>query len=96
MKIRWSRKAISDLKSIRDYIAKDSPAAAQRVAARIKEATIRLTKFPHSGRPGRVPGSLELVIPGTSYIAAYRVQGDHVEIAAVLHGRQNWPETFRK
>ena len=95
MKIRWSRKAISDLKSIRDYIAKDSPAAAQRVAARIKEATIRLTKFPHSGRPGRVPGSRELVIPGTSYIAAYRIQGEEVQIASVLHGRQRWPQSFR-
>jgi addiction module RelE/StbE family toxin len=94
MKIVWSPTAISNLESIRDYIAQDSPVAARRVAARIKEGVNRLLNFPLSGRIGRVPGTLELVIPGTSYIAAYTVQGDEVQIAAVLHGGQNWPESF--
>ena len=94
MKIRWSPTAVSDLKSIREYIARDSPTAAREVAARIKEAAGRLASFPLSGRAGRVPGTRELVIPGTSYIAAYTVHDDEVEIAAVLHGRQNWPESF--
>jgi addiction module RelE/StbE family toxin len=94
MKIRWSPTAVSDLKSIRDYIARDRPEAAQRVAAAIKEGATRLADFPLSGRAGRVPGTHELVIPGTSYIAVYRVQDDVVEIAAVLHGRQPWPESF--
>lgn len=94
MKIRWSPTAISDLKAIREYIAKDSPTAAIKVATRIKEAAERLANFPLSGRAGRVPGTRELVIPGTSYIAAYAIQGDEVLIAAVLHGRQNWPESL--
>ena len=34
------------------------------------------------------------VIPGTSYVTAYIIQGDEVQIAAVLHGRQDWPESF--
>ena len=94
MKIRWSPTAVSDLKSIRNYIAKDSPTAARKFATRIKEAAERLANFPLSGRAGRVPGTRELVIPGTSYIAAYAIQGDEVLIPAVLHGRQNWPESF--
>jgi toxin ParE1/3/4 len=94
MKIRWSPTAVSDLKSIRNYIARDRPEAAQRVAAAIKEGAGRLADFPLSGRAGRVPGTHELVIPGTSYIAVYRVQDDVVEIAALLHGRQPWPESF--
>jgi len=94
MNVRWSTTAISDLKAIRPYIAQDRPRAAQKVAAQIKTATNRLVNFPLSGRKGRVAGTLELVVPGTSYIAAYRVQGNEVEIAAVLHGRQNWPEFF--
>jgi toxin ParE1/3/4 len=89
MKVRWFAKAISDLESIRGYIAQGSPVAARKVAARIKQATVRLASFPQSGRTGRVPGTRELVIPGTVYIAAYRIRGDQVEIAAVLHGRQN-------
>jgi toxin ParE1/3/4 len=51
MKIRWSPTAVSDLKSIRDYIARDSPSAARRVANRIKDSVNRLLKFPLSGKP---------------------------------------------
>jgi len=94
MKILWSPTAVADLVSIREYISKDSPAAARKEAAKIKEAASRLIQFPLSGRMGRVPNTRELVIPGTSYIAAYTVQGDDVLIAAVLHGRQNWPESI--
>jgi toxin ParE1/3/4 len=94
MKIRWSPTAISDLVSIRDYIAQDSPSAARKVSQRIKESVGRLRNFPLSGRVGRVPGTRELVIPGTSYLAAYKVNFDEVVIAAVLHGRQRWPESF--
>jgi addiction module RelE/StbE family toxin len=94
MKIRWSPTAVSDLESIREYIARDSPSAARKVANRIKESVNRLCNFPLSGRAGRVPGTRELVIPGTSYIAAYILQSDEVQLASVLHGRQRWPESF--
>jgi addiction module RelE/StbE family toxin len=94
MKIRWSPTAVSDLVSIRDYIAQDNPSAARKVANRIKESVNRLTGFPLSGRIGRLLGTREMVIPGTSYIVAYTLQSEEIQIAAVLHGRQNWPESF--
>ena len=94
MKIRWSPTAISDVQSIREYIARDSQRAAHRIAQQIKESVGRLRDFPLFGRVGRVPGTRELVIPGTPYIAAYRLDPDEVVIAAVLHGRQRWPESF--
>jgi plasmid stabilization system protein ParE len=64
------------------------------VATRIRESVNRLVNFPLSGKAGRVPETRELVIPGTSYIAAYTIQGDEVRIAAVLHGKQSWPGSF--
>jgi addiction module RelE/StbE family toxin len=94
MKISWSPTAISDFESIRDYIARDNASAARKIANRIKESINRLVNFPLSGRAGRVPGTYELVIPGTSYIAVYTIQSDEVRIAAVLHGRQRWPESL--
>jgi len=94
MKVRWSPAAISDLESIRAYIARDNPAAAARVAGGIKAAVLQLCAFPLSGRVGRVPDTRELVVPGTSYIAAYAIKEDEVRIAAVLHGSQKWPESF--
>jgi toxin ParE1/3/4 len=94
VKIRWSPTAISDVESIRDYIAQDSPSAARKVSRMIKASVGRLGSFPLSGKVGRVPGTRELVIPGTSYIAAYKINPDEVVIAAVLHGRQDWPNSF--
>jgi toxin ParE1/3/4 len=94
MKIRWSPTAIADLEAIRDYIAKDSPSAARKIANRIKESINRLVQFPLSGRPGRVQGTRELVIPETSYLAAYTIHGDEVRIVALLHGKQRWPDSF--
>jgi plasmid stabilization system protein ParE len=49
MKIVWSPTAVSDLESIRDYIAKDNLTAARKVAARIKESVSLLTRFPNQG-----------------------------------------------
>lgn len=96
MKIQWSSAAVADLKSIREYIARDNPASAQKVAQKIKETVHRLGNFPLSGRVGRVPETRELVIPGTSYIAAYLIQEDEVLIAAVIHGRQNWQKSLEE
>ena len=46
------------------------------------------------GRPGRVPGTRELVIPGTPYIVPYRVQGEAIQILRVYHSARRWPESF--
>jgi toxin ParE1/3/4 len=64
MKVRWSRRAIRRLASIHDYIAKDSPLAAARVAAAIVETTLYLERMPLLGRVGRIEGTRKLVIPG--------------------------------
>lgn len=82
------------LEDIKERIAADNPAAASRMIERIRDAVSRLARFPASGRPGRVVGTRELVIPGTPYIVPYRVTGDAVQIITILHGAQRWPEQF--
>ena len=65
----WSPEAIADLAALRAYIAQDDPAAAQRVALHIiRNVETLLPNSPEMGRPGRVPGTRELVIPRTPYI----------------------------
>ena len=98
MKIRWSRPAQSDLDSIFDYIAEDNPAAAERVARSILQSVERLQEHPGIGRPGRVPGTRELVIAGLPYIVVYRLAADRVPSAGVnvtvlrvLRGAMGWP-----
>ena len=62
----WSPEAINDLAALRAHIEQDDPAAAQRVVLRIIEnVETPLPDNPEMGRPGRVPGTRELVIPRT-------------------------------
>lgn len=49
-KIEWTRSAISDVKSLRDYIARDSEAYADRFVQKIIEVVDKAGAFPHMGR----------------------------------------------
>lgn len=94
MKLRWTAPALCDLEAIGDAIARDDPGAAARMVTRILDQADRLADFPHIGRPGRVPGTRELVVTGTPYIVPYRVRDADVELLAVFHGARRWPEKF--
>jgi toxin ParE1/3/4 len=54
-----------DREAIFDHIEVESPRAAIAVDERISGQTQTLIEFPHSGRPGRVEGTRELVIGQT-------------------------------
>ena len=89
---RWSSRASADLEDAHDYIAAEDPRAALRVVRCIVAAARALTRTPEIGRPGRVEGTRELVIPQTPYIVAYRVTSSAVEILSVVHHARKWPE----
>ncbi len=95
MNIIWSPEAIQDLKSLRADISQDIPAAAMRVVLRIiHDIEQLLLDNLQMGRPGRVSGTRELVIPQTPYIVPYRVQRGAIEILRVYHGARRWPDSF--
>jgi toxin ParE1/3/4 len=93
MQIRWSPGAAEDLDYIFNYIARDSIAAAQRVAKSIYDRAGTLAAFPCLGRAGRVRGTRELSLTPLPFIVVYRVLDpvDAVEIVSVIHGAQRWP-----
>lgn len=94
MRVKWLLVALDDLHQAGQYIAKSSPAAATKVIDRISKATRKLSDQPGIGRPGRVMGTRELVVTGTSYIVPYRVVEDVVQILRVLHSSRRWPNRF--
>ena len=62
------------------------PTAAQRVALHIvQNIETLLPSTPEMGRPGRVPGTRELVIPKTPFIVPYRLVGNTVQILRIFH-----------
>lgn len=91
MKVEWHPLARTDLVELVTYIATDNPKAAYRMHDEIRRQTGILAAHPEAGRLGRVPGTRELVIAGTPFIAAYRVTSDLVTILCLLHGARRWP-----
>ena len=57
----------------------------------IAHAVQLLAEHPALGRPGRVPGTRELVIPDTPYLVPYRMREGSVEILRIFHGVRKWP-----
>lgn len=91
MTVRWSPEAAADFAAIVEYIRRQNLSAADRVARAIYDGVASLASFPRKGRPGRTKGTRELVLSPFPFIAVYRVTGEVVEIARVLHGAQRWP-----
>ena len=88
VEIVWSALARTRLREIRAYVARDKPAAEERLAIRIVAVVETLRNHPHLGRVGTEPGIRELVVGGTPYIVLYRVQGQRVVISTIWHGAQ--------
>ena len=91
MRVKWLRKAVSNLDEEATYTAADDPAAARRVVKRVLDAVSQLEQQPDLGRPGRVPGTRELVVLNTRYLVPYRVHGNTVEVLRVFHTSRRLP-----
>jgi toxin ParE1/3/4 len=85
----WRPEARADLFDLVTYIAARNPAAAQRIGDAIRHTADRLPDHPYIHRPGRVTGTREAIVH-PNYILVYRV-GEVIEVAAVLHARQQYP-----
>lgn len=93
--IEWTEQATRHLDQAYDYISlSNSGEVAARITMQIITCVQQLEAFPMSGRAGRVPGTRELVIPNTPFIAAYSIEKARIVILAVYHGAQHWPEGF--
>ncbi len=86
------RTALRNLDDEASYIAADDAEAARLVVVRVLDAVSILADQPGLGRPGRVPGTRELVVAKTRYVVPYRVRGGTVEILRVFHTSRRLPE----
>ena len=94
MRVNWLRAALRNLNAEAEYIALDDPRVAQLVVGRVLQAVSMLAEQPGLGRPGRVPGTRELVVKKTRYVVPYRVRGDVVEVLRVFHTTRRLPERW--
>jgi plasmid stabilization system protein ParE len=94
VRVRWLRAALRNLDEEASYIAADDPHAARLVVARVLDAVAQLVEQPDLGRPGRVPGTRELVVLKTRYLVPYRVNGETIEILRVFHTSRRPPQRW--
>ena len=85
MRIRWTLPAVNQFQNIFEYIAAGNPAAATRMVRRIRNSIDQTARLPNAGRIGRVAGTREVVVPGTSYAVADKILEDMIQILAILH-----------
>ncbi len=94
MKLRWLRQALRNLDDEATHIAADDAAAARLVVERVLRAVAMLAAQPGLGRPGRVPGTRELVVLKTRYVVPYRVRGEVIEVLRVFHTSRRLPDRW--
>lgn len=90
-RIRYSADAQRDLAQIRDYYRREGASIGSGIGRRLRTRIDRLRRFPAAGRPGRVEGTRELVIPDLPYVVVYALEGEEAQILRVLHAAQEWP-----
>lgn len=91
MLVRWTAPAAADIASIVEYIRRDNPVAARRVAETIYDGVASLRTFPRRGRIGRATDTRELVFAPWPYIGVYEIVGDEVSVLRIRHAAQDWP-----
>lgn len=84
--------AMADREAIMDYIAADNPLAAVELDDDFEDKAEMARQRPTLYRPGRVPGTREIVVRPT-YVMVYRIEddGETVAVLSVLHAAQQWP-----
>jgi plasmid stabilization system protein ParE len=90
MKIIWTIPAVSDLESIRDYIARDSEFYAARMVAKIMERVKSAAKSPLLGQVVTEFNDNSIRERYVQkYRLVYRVKPDSIVVLAIIHGARD-------
>jgi addiction module RelE/StbE family toxin len=88
MRIRYSRRAQTDLDAIFSYLNERSPEAASSTLKTIREQIARLGDFPLSAESSKIAGVRGLIILPYPYKAFYRLHGGEIVILHVRDARR--------
>lgn len=92
MRVRLSADAESDLDALAAWLAPRSAQALDRLVTAVFTTLAHLEDFPLLGKPGRVEGTRELIVPRTSLILIYTLpDAYHVDVERIFDARQNFP-----
>lgn len=92
-KLVYSRQAATDLQSIFDFIASDSPRAAAHFVEEMDHAIARLASFPKLGvipRDARLRAKGYRVLVVGEYLVFYVIRENTLRIRRVIHGARRY------
>jgi toxin ParE1/3/4 len=88
--VKWSQRARADLKAIHDYIAKDSPRDAKRVAHEIRLKAETVIELPYSGRKIPEVNDEQLrEVPSYSWRIIYQIRKGEIFVVTLVHKRRD-------
>ncbi|HKV38626.1 MAG TPA: type II toxin-antitoxin system RelE/ParE family toxin [Blastocatellia bacterium] len=93
MKVHWTAAARAGLRDIHSFVARSSPQYATKIIDRLTRRSQQIAKFPQSGRivPEANDVNIREVLEGP-YRIIYHSLENEIDIIAVVHGAQQWPE----
>lgn len=89
--LEFAARAFQHIASAEEFISRENPTAARKVAEAIYKTAEKLEIFPDIGKPGRVSGTRELPLTKYPYTLVYRVRPSKVIIYAVMHHARKYP-----
>jgi len=93
--VHWTESALGDLKDLLDFVRKDSPAYADRLAVRLSGSTRTLGSFP---RLGSIVPEIQQDAIRELWVRPYRViyliRGDDCYVMAIAHASRDLPTLF--
>ena len=92
MSVQWTESATVQLQALHDYLARSSPGYARMLAGRIVARAEELDGQPASGAEVPEYGAPDIrEVYEHPYRVIYRVEGEEVQIVAVLHSSRDLP-----
>ena len=89
MILRLRPEAERDLEAVWDHVADDDPGAADSLIDRLIAAMDRLIALPQMGRERPELGAGIRALSVGQYIIFYRLDGDRLLVARVIHGKRD-------
>ena len=90
--IRWSARALQDLRQLGRYIASHNPAAARRLIQRLRAKVSGIPQFPLMGRvvPELMQNDIREVLE-KNYRIVYLVTDDAIEVITIFEAHRLFP-----
>lgn len=90
LSIVWADEAREIFLEYLFFISEKDQGAADRLLEQVERSLEPVSYFPYSGRPGRVPGTREIV-SHPNYITIYEIRADCIAIVDFTHVKKLYP-----